>query len=237
MRWQLPFGVFIAAATAVSYGERAAVEAIGRRVGAELAACARLVGWRGRSSAAEKAWPVLYRTTGPQAGPTGPEPPEAKRRSAGRGRKSPGRRAKAVAAKAVPSSLMVRSAMVLRIAESGARPSGVPVPASDVCPAGIALSGVSSLGLGLRDGDRLVRAVGMPALDPGAVISAVVASRGARVPVISGQICRDGALFTLVVEQPYLASPGLQANGAYDERCPDPTNGPCDAGSSTGSGG
>ncbi|MBN1609182.1 MAG: hypothetical protein JW940_21310 [Polyangiaceae bacterium] len=237
MRWQLPFGVFIAAATVVSYWERAAVESIGRSVGAELAACGRIIGWRGKPAAAVQARPVVLPAMGPQADPAGPEPPKADARSAGGGRASAGRRAKAATGGAPPSSLMVRAATVLRIADSGARPSGVPVPASDVCPAGIALSGVGTLGLGLRDGDRLVRAGGMPALDPGAVISAVVASRGARVPVISGQICRDGTLFTLVVEQPYLASPGLQANGVHDERCLDPTNVPCDAGSGTGSGG
>lgn len=93
--------------------------------------------------------------------------------------------------------------------------------------------------MGLQDGDVLVRAAGMPALDPAAVISAIVASRGARVPVISGQICRDGALFSLVVEQPYLVAgdPGLQANSAYDEPCLDPAMGDCDAGSGTGPGG
>jgi hypothetical protein len=236
MRWQLPFGVFIAAATAVGFWERAAVESIGRSVGAQLAVCGRIAGWRGKT-AAEQTKPFLLTTTGPKADPTRLEPPRAERRSTGRGRTSPGRRAEAGAVGGVPSSLLVRAATVLRIADSGARPGGVPVPASDVCPAGIALSGVSTLGLGLRDGDRLVRAAGMPALDPGAVISAVVASRGARVPVISGQICRDGALFTVVVEQPYLASPGLETNGAHDERCLDPTNTPCDAGTVTGSGG
>jgi hypothetical protein len=237
MRWQLKFGVFIAAATAVSYGERVAVETIGRGVGSELAACARILGFRGKSpAAAAEARPVLFRVTGPQADPTGLEPHDAPRHASGRGPGSAGRRPRARAVEAVPSSLMVRSATVLRLAESGARPGGVPVPASDACPAGIALSGVSALGLGLRDGDRLVRAAGMPALDPGAVVSAVVASRGARVPIISGQICRGGALFTVVVEQPYLASPGLRANGVDHERCLDPTNA-CDAGSSSGSGG
>jgi hypothetical protein len=237
MRWQLAFGVFVAAATAVSFWERAAVENIGRRVGGELATWARIAGWTGKPAAPAPAWPALFQATGPEARSTGPEPVKAETRAAGRGgRASTGRGAGLWAVGAAPPALMVRAATVLRLADSGARPSGVPVPANDACPAGIALSGVSTLGLGLRDGDRLVRAAGMPALDPGAVISAIVASRGAHVPVISGQICRDGALFALVVEQPYLTSPGRQANGAYDERCPAPTNASCDAGSGTGSG-
>jgi hypothetical protein len=227
-----------------SFASRAAVESIGRKVGGELAVWAKIVGWsRGRP--AEQARSGFLQGTGffdtaqPHTDPVRIDHLPSNQGSLG-GRHVPaggkgdgGRRA------AAPSNLSVRAATVLRIAESGARPNGFPVAARDGCPAGIALVGVSGLGVGLSDGDILVRAAGMPALDPGAVISAIVASRGARVPVISGEICRDGALFSLVVEQPYLSSdiPALQANSAYDERCLDPTRGPCDAGSRVGPGG
>jgi hypothetical protein len=230
MRWQLPFGVFIAAAVAVSYGERTLVESIGRSVGTQLAACVRIANWTRRPVSAAPSWTGLLHAEGPRTQPVsidrhnvGNGSPNGKRKP--RRRKVAGR-----VDRTMPSSLSVRAATVLRLAESGARPSGVPVPASGVCPAGIALAGVSGLGLGLRDGDVLVRAAGMPARDPAAVINAVVSSRGARVPVISGQICREGALISLVVEQPYLNESGLGSDSAYDKRCLDPTLAECDAG-------
>ena len=55
----------------------------------------------------------------------------------------------------------VRAERVLSLANAGVRPRGVPVPASAEHPAGLRLSGVSSLGVGLEDGDVLTRVGGI----------------------------------------------------------------------------
>ena len=102
--------------------------------------------------------------------------------------------------------LRVSAQTVLRLAQSGARPSGTPVPVSQGCAAGLRLSGVSGLGVGLRDGDVLTHAAGRPASSRAEVVGAVIGARGARQREVSGRFCRDGEAWNLVVEQPYLDS-------------------------------
>ncbi len=102
--------------------------------------------------------------------------------------------------------LHVPSAAVLRLARSGSRPRGVPVPAEGPRPAGILLQGVGGLGVGLQDGDVLTMAGGAPALAPSDVVGMVIAARGRRAAVIGGQFWRDGEPWNLVVEQPYPAT-------------------------------
>ena len=116
----------------------------------------------------------------------------------------PRRKARAVT-RAPSKGVYVRADAVLRLAESGARPSAVPVRASGSRPAGLALVGVSGLGVGLADGDILTHAAGLPARSPGQVVGLVIGSRGARAPQISGRFWRRGEYYDLVVEQPYLA--------------------------------
>jgi hypothetical protein len=67
-------------------------------------------------------------------------------------------------------SVSVSAATVLELAESGARPRGKPVGATAQRPAGLRLSGVSALGIGVEDGDVLTEAAGVPALDASGVI-------------------------------------------------------------------
>jgi len=100
--------------------------------------------------------------------------------------------------------IRIRAQTVLRIANSGQRPTGSPIQASGQRPAGLVLHGVGALGVGLQDGDILTSAAGRPALTPGDVIGVVLASRGARVAVISGRFWRNGQPWQIVVEQPYL---------------------------------
>jgi len=107
-------------------------------------------------------------------------------------------------APAAPKSIFVPASRVLAIAESGARPRGKPVPATARRPAGLKLSGVSALGIGLLDGDVLTEAAGAPALDSAAVIQSVLRARARRAKTISGTCYRGDARFSLVVEQPYL---------------------------------
>jgi len=97
----------------------------------------------------------------------------------------------------------VRAETVLRLANSGARPGGFPVPAQGDRPRGLALTGVSGLGIGLEDGDILTHAAGRPALTPGDVIGVVIGSRTERAPEIWGRFWRNGEPWSLVVEQPY----------------------------------
>ncbi len=128
------------------------------------------------------------------------EPPEQPARMAD-ARKQ---RLHAAKAAAPAGGIHVRSEAVLRLAQSGVRPSGIPVRAEGDRPAGLALVGVSGLGIGLVDGDILTHAGGVPVRSAGAVVGMVIASRGARVPQISGRFWRAGRYYDLVVDQPYL---------------------------------
>ena len=104
--------------------------------------------------------------------------------------------------------IRVSAATVLRIANSGARPVGIPVPAEGARPAGLMLSGVSGLGVGMQDGDVLTHAGGRPALSEADVVGLVIAARGKEVPSIGGRFWRDGEPWNLVVEQPYVREDG-----------------------------
>lgn len=190
----------------------AAVEPLGRRVGAGIAT---FLGWhdqpRGGNPGPEG---LLSLEPGPHPAVSlerpWPSPPTQSRQRLSRNG----------APRQLPASSRVRqpgirvtAQNVLRLAEMGASPVGIPVAAGAGHPAGLSLQGVSGLGIGLEDGDILVRAHGQPALDPGAVISAIIASRGRRVPVITGEVWRAGRTIPLVVEQPYLVESGDAADG------------------------
>jgi hypothetical protein len=108
-----------------------------------------------------------------------------------------------MSSKAPARGVLVRAETVLRLAERRAAPAGVVVGAAGDRPAGIALVGVSGLGVGLMDGDILTHAAGRPAISPGEVIGAVIAARGAGASQISGRFWRRGEYYNLVVEQPY----------------------------------
>jgi hypothetical protein len=99
--------------------------------------------------------------------------------------------------------IRVKAATVLRLANRGVRPSGVPVPAEGDRPAGLALQGVSGLGVGLRDGDILTQVAGAPASSTGAVVGAVLAARQRRAPAMSGLVYRGSEKIALYVEMPY----------------------------------
>jgi hypothetical protein len=103
-----------------------------------------------------------------------------------------------------PSVVFVGRDKVLNIANAGARPRGVPVAATPLRPAGLQLFGVGALGIGLRDGDVLTRALGQPALSSGAVIGAVLKARAQRVAVLEGEFFRGAQRWLIRVEQPYL---------------------------------
>ena len=110
------------------------------------------------------------------------------------------------AVKAKPSALFVSEATVLRLAQSSARPQGSFVAQSDQHPAGLRLSGVAALGIGVQDGDILIEALGITPRAPGQVIGAIIEARAKQARFLSGTLWRQGQTFPITVEQPYLGS-------------------------------
>ena len=76
------------------------------------------------------------------------------------------------------------------------------MPATPWRPAGLALAGVSALGVGLRDGDVLVRAGGTQARSDGAVIGAVRGALQSKASAISGEVWRGRRRIIVTVELP-----------------------------------
>lgn len=109
--------------------------------------------------------------------------------------------------RSAPRGLLVREARVRAAARSGARPVGSPVAAAGRRPAGLALYGVSALGLGLRDGDVLTRAAGAAATSAEAVINAVTAAVHRGDPVVTGEVWRGTDRMVITVEIPPSARP------------------------------
>lgn len=89
-------------------------------------------------------------------------------------------------------------------------------------PAGIELSGVSGLGIGLADGDRLVSVAGIPVTERSQVVSEVLAARArGSASIVVGLIrmtTRGPVPFSVTVEQPYsLGAPPAPADDASPE--------------------
>ncbi len=106
-----------------------------------------------------------------------------------------------------PAALFVGEATVLKLAQSSARPRGAFVPATEQHPAGLHLSGVAALGIGLQDGDILIEALGMTPRAPEQVIGAIIEARAKQARFLSGTVWRAGQTFRITVEQPYLREP------------------------------
>ncbi len=105
--------------------------------------------------------------------------------------------------KALPAiGILVSRKRVQAAIDGGIRPSGTPVAATPWRPAGLALAGVSALGVGLRDGDVLVRAGGTPARSDGAVIGAVRGALQSKAKAISGEVWRGQRRIIITVELP-----------------------------------
>ncbi|HVR20025.1 MAG TPA: hypothetical protein VMS65_10020 [Polyangiaceae bacterium] len=187
----LPFLVAFAA-----WGSARVADTIGVALGAALSAVATVVGAEQRP-VEEKVDPgarlPIFGTDAPLgeasvAGATG-----AKR---GKGRSEP--------AQPTHRSVFVSAQKVLALSEARVTPKGVRVDAKGARPAGLALFGVEGLGIGLRDGDVLTRALGQPALSSSAVVRAILVARANRVKVLEGEFYRGTERWTLHVEQPYL---------------------------------
>ena len=107
-------------------------------------------------------------------------------------------------ARAKPSALFVSQATVLELAQTSARPRGAFVPQTSEHPAGLRLSGVAGLGIGLADGDILTEALGLTPRGPGEIIGAIIEARARHARFLSGTVWRRGDSFRITVEQPYL---------------------------------
>jgi len=103
-----------------------------------------------------------------------------------------------------PRPLFVSEATVLKLAQSAARPRGSFVAKSSEHPAGLRLSGVAALGIGVQDGDILIEALGITPRTPGEIIGAIIEARAQQARFLSGTLWRSGQTFPITVEQPYL---------------------------------
>lgn len=106
-------------------------------------------------------------------------------------------------ASGAPAALLVDAPTVLRLASTQARPSGRFVAAADGRPAGLLLSGVGALGIGLQDGDVLTEALGITPRSPGQIIGAIIEARAQHARYLTGKLWRRGHSFGITVEQPY----------------------------------
>ncbi|HYP87111.1 MAG TPA: hypothetical protein VEQ59_03145, partial [Polyangiaceae bacterium] len=102
-----------------------------------------------------------------------------------------------------PRALFVGRATVLKLAQSAARPRGSFVAPSAEHPAGLRLSGVAALGIGLQDGDILIEALGITPRAPGEIVGAIIQARAQHAASLSGTLWRRGQSFGITVEQPY----------------------------------
>jgi len=118
--------------------------------------------------------------------------------------KPKGRGTSRAPAKTKPTALFVSQATVLKLARTSARPRGAFVPQTSEHPAGLRLSGVAALGIGLEDGDILTEALGITPRTPGEIIGAIIEARAQHARVLSGTLWRRGDSFRIAVEQPYL---------------------------------
>lgn len=99
--------------------------------------------------------------------------------------------------------LFVSAANVLELAQGASPPRGAFVGAAGSQPAGLRLSGVAALGIGVEDGDILIEALGVEPRSPGQIIGVVLEARAKRLRYVSGTLWRRGQTLRIVVEQPY----------------------------------
>ncbi|HET9957054.1 MAG TPA: hypothetical protein VFQ61_21305 [Polyangiaceae bacterium] len=148
--------------------------------------------------------PPIYE---PEPTPIAPEEAPALQAPSGSAKKSKKtpRKPATSGAPAPARGVFVSAANVLRLAQARAVPHAVFVPASGARPAGLQLAGVGGLGIGMRDGDILTRVSGAPVSSVGEVVARVIAARAQRAARIGGEFWRNGEVYNLIVEQPYVA--------------------------------
>lgn len=116
--------------------------------------------------------------------------------------------------------IRIREAKVLALSRSAGLPSGTLVAASAERPAGLMLSGVGGLGVGVQDGDVLTHAAGQPVRSVAQVIGLVAGARHARAKAISGTVYRGAQQIQLNVEIPYPKRRGRLSRSADESAAP-----------------
>jgi hypothetical protein len=104
-------------------------------------------------------------------------------------------------------TVFVSEHTVLRLARAGIVPSGRPIAARGTRPAGIELSGVAPLGIGLREGDVLTEVTGRAVQTEDQVVGIILGALARQVRSISGVFFRGGVRWSLVVEVPLAELP------------------------------
>jgi S1-C subfamily serine protease len=109
----------------------------------------------------------------------------------------------AAAVPKAPTSVHVPAALVQKAIDDGGRSIRArTVRGPDRRPAGVRLTGVSGLGIGLRDGDVIVAVDGKPALDEDACTSAALSAVARGDSTLRATIERDGVPFDCAVDLP-----------------------------------
>lgn len=106
----------------------------------------------------------------------------------------------------------VGEARLLELARARVVPTGQSVPARAPRPAGIALHGVSALGVGLKEGDVLTAVEGRPVQAEGQVVGVVIGVLMRHARKITGEFWRGSQHGSIVVDLP------LVELGALNER-------------------
>jgi hypothetical protein len=193
--------LFVALPAGVVLSSHHAADALGRALGREASLAIGRLPVRRPAPPLDPLPPVQEETSTPAA------VSELESGKPGKSAKPAKRRGKAPLVSTAERGVFVSAEAVLRLASRGVIPRAVAVPASASRPAGLRLVGAAGLGIGLRDGDILTHVLGAPAGSVAAVIDAVVRARAGSARVISGTFWREGRNLSLVVEQPYLATP------------------------------
>lgn len=100
-------------------------------------------------------------------------------------------------------SILISDRRVLELAQAGAVPQGTKVAKSGSRPAGLQLSGVSQLGVGVQDGDVLFEVAGVPVKSETQVAEIVRVVRDQRAHSVGARLWRSGETIALVVGMPY----------------------------------
>lgn len=108
--------------------------------------------------------------------------------------------------------IRVRKASVLRLARARAIPTSAFTPKTPQRPAGLVLSGVGGLGIGMQDGDVLTHVGGVPVSARGQVVNLVLQARARRATELTARFYRGSEPWMLVVEIPYLEAKPASSN-------------------------
>jgi hypothetical protein len=117
-------------------------------------------------------------------------------------------------------SIHITSTTVLCLAQQGLQPTGRPVAAKGKRPAGVAVFGVSRLGLGVRDGDIVTEILGQPVRSVAQGIALIIAARASNRPSIEGTVWHAMRPYAVTVDQPYsMPDCSAEDSDCWKSRC------------------